>query len=220
MMFKKNSTPTYGLEKKNYISISLQTVPTLHATNKSVAKSKHKKKQKPKKKKRTSVDAVDEDIDVDSLFSNVWTKKVNTHVRKKPKLDAKRIAQIEKDIDIKSEISESGTKKLSSEGEKNKNEKALLSGEEVNEYLAKIHAIVYKHFFPPANTEGQEVKAVIELSPLGKMLDFRVLNYSVSEALNEEADRIKERLRGVLFPKNPQARSERIVIILKPENKE
>jgi protein TonB len=75
------------------------------------------------------------------------------------------------------------------------------SGSEVNEYLAKIQAIVYQHFNVPPNTQGQSAKAVIELDALGRMTDFRVLSYSSSEALNKEVDKIKERLKNVVFQK-------------------
>jgi len=46
------------------------------------------------------------------------------------------------------------------------------------------------------------------------MKDFRILRYSQSEALNAEADRIKERLKNVIFPKNPKNRSSRTKVVL------
>ena len=217
MLFVEKKLHTYGLTKKHYISVSLEAVPA------SSSRSFHKPEQQPKSekkvhKKRDTVDAVSEDLDVDSLFNNVWTKKVDISKTAKRKADAKRIAEIEKSIttpQLSSEQSEKNAQK-----QKNRNAKAASSAEEVNEYSAKIHAIVYDHFYPPPNSEGQEVKAVIELSPLGKMLDFRILNYSGSEALNEEADRIKERIKNIVFPKNPDNEGARIIIILKPEAKE
>ena len=86
------------------------------------------------------------------------------------------------------------------------------TGEEVDEYLAKIQALVYEHFVPPKNSEGNTVKVVIELSAIGKVLDFRILNYSSSRALNEECDRMKERLMSVVFPVNPKNSSASTII--------
>jgi len=66
----------------------------------------------------------------------------------------------------------------------------------------------------PPNSAGNSVKTVIELDPLGHMTDFRILNYSANEALNSEADKIKDRLKNVVFPKNPQNRSSRTIVVL------
>ena len=85
---------------------------------------------------------------------------------------------------------------------------------DVNEYLAKIQAIVYQYFHVPSNSQGNSVKTVIELNSLGKVIDFRVLTYSANESLNSEVDRIGERLKYVVFPKNPQNKSSRTIIIL------
>ncbi|MBL4730855.1 MAG: TonB C-terminal domain-containing protein [Sulfurimonas sp.] len=95
---------------------------------------------------------------------------------------------------------------------KDNENKKTSSGDEVNEYLAKIQAIVYKHFIPPANSEGNSVKVVIELSTYGKLLDFRIIQDSSNQALNLECAKIKDRLRGVLFPMNPEGKSSRTVV--------
>jgi len=72
-------------------------------------------------------------------------------------------------------------------------EKNTSSANEVNEYFAKIQALVYEYFEPPQNSQGYSVRAVIELSALGKFIDFRILDYSANIALNEECDKIKDR---------------------------
>ena len=64
------------------------------------------------------------------------------------------------------------------------------------------------------------MRAVIELSPLGKVLDFRILDYSASDALNKEADKIKSRIQNIIFPKNPDNETARVLVVLKPEAKE
>ena len=94
-----------------------------------------------------------------------------------------------------------------------KNAKAS-SGDEVNEYLAKINALVYQYFHPPENSQGHSVKALIEISAIGKVKDFRILNYSSNENLNIECEKIKSRLMSVVFPRNPQSKSSRTIVIL------
>ena len=80
--------------------------------------------------------------------------------------------------------------------------------------MAIIQALVYKHFFPPQNSQGYSVKAVIVLSAIGKVMDFRILNYSSNNNLNDECDKVKNRLMGVVFPINPQNKSGNYIIIL------
>jgi protein TonB len=88
------------------------------------------------------------------------------------------------------------------------------SANEVNEYFAKIQNIVYKYFYPPQNSQGNTVKAVIKLGALGKVLDFRILQYSSSIDLNNECDQIKQRLSSVVFPVNPKNRFGSYTILL------
>ena len=85
---------------------------------------------------------------------------------------------------------------------------------EVNEYLAKIQALVYEHFYPPQNSQGNSVEAIIELSPIGKVYDFRILRYSANSELNSECDNIKDRLMNIVFPENPDNSSGTYTITL------
>ena len=217
-LFQKKNSVTYGLEKKKYISVSLVTAPKQQNGAKKQVKKAHKKK---KTIQRKQVDAIQSDVDIDSLFNNVWTKKIHTKTKPKPKIDAKRIAEIQKSVAI-SDAMGMENKKGTAKGKKaqSKVREKTSSGEEVNEYLAKIHSRIYEHFFPPQNSEGNVVEAVIELSPLGKVVDFRILHYSSSEALNNEADEIKNRIKTVIFPKSPSHTTQRVVIKLIPEYKE
>jgi len=101
--------------------------------------------------------------------------------------------------DIAKKLKPTDTKNVNSLSEKierldlkesDKNTQQASTANEVNEYLAKIQAIVYQYFKVPPNSEGHSVKTVIELDPFGHMMDFRILNYSANEALNAEADNI------------------------------
>ena len=200
MMFSSSKIDTFALTKDNYISISLDMVPT---------PTKELKKEVfiPVEESQSIVES--KDVDVGDLFSDVWTKDIKI-TKQKIKQDNKRLELIRKKIKTKKENSVNQTSKTTSESEanivSNKNKKSS-SGDEVNEYLAKIQAIVYKHFHPPNNSQGHTVKAVIKLNAIGKVLDFRILTYSSNQALNQECDKIKSRLLGVLFPSNPQNQS-------------
>lgn len=160
-------------------------------------------------------DAPSENVDVNDLFSDVWTKKIVP--KKKKEIDSKRLMQIQNKIKkVKTNSVQSISEKVNNleNVESDKDAKTASTGSEVNEYLAKIQAIVYQYFNVPPNSEGNSVKAVIELNALGKVLDFRVLKYSSSSTLNDEVDKIKNRLKNVVFPVNPQNRSTRTVVIL------
>ena len=154
-------------------------------------------------------------IDVNNLFSDVWTKKIDTKHKKKQ--NSKRIQQIQKKISLTKENKvTSVSQKLNKleNSETNTEQKTISAANEVNEYLAKIQDIVYQHFNVPQNSEGNSVKTIIELDAFGKLLDFRILQYSANEALNEEADLIKARLKNVVFPLNPQHKNSKTIVIL------
>ena len=194
MMFNPSKVNTFALTKDNFISISLE-IPKVQT--KSV-------------KKVEKAGVIDENIDINNLFSDVWTKKI---VQKK-ELNSKRLSQIQKKIkttkknEVKSISEKVDNVKTNSE---NKNSS---TADQVNEYLARIQAIDYQYFHVPSNSQGNSVKTVIELNSLGKVIDFRVLTYSANESLNSEVDRIGERLKYVVFPKNPQNKSSITIIIL------
>ncbi len=179
-------------------------------------KTKSTKKHTQQKQIEQVSQEVSEDVDVNDLFNDVWTKKIT-----KPKAKAKnkrRIDAIKQKIKTTQENSvESLSKKIESlDTSKNNDENSVQSSaNEVNEYLAKIQAIVYKNFHVPANSQGYSVRAVIELNALGKMIDFRILNYSANDALNAQADMMKEKLRNIVFPINPDNKSSRTIVILK-----
>ena len=207
MLFQVKDIKTYGFKKKNYISVSIALSPT---------KTRVSKKKSFVKKIADTATSSSKNIDVNNLFSDVWTQKIN-HKVKKRKVNSKRISEIQKQIKLKrndkvKEIVKTVEKLEQKEEKENKN--ASSSANEVNEYLAKIQAIVYEHFHVPPNTEGNRVKTVIKLDPFGKMLDFRVLNYSASKALNSEANRIKERLKNVVFPINPSGKTSTTIVTL------
>ncbi len=208
VLFKPTLAKTFALKKDNYISISLE-IPKIQ--------SRDAKKVQKSTTLTTSTPVASKNVDINNLFNDVWTKKI-VHKKEKPKtFNNKRLLEIQKKIKkTQNKTVESLSEKVNNlESVKTNNEnKASSTAEQVNEYLAKIQAIVYQYFKVPANSEGSSVKTVIELNSLGKVLDFRILSYSDNEALNREADKIKERLFSVIFPKNPQKKSSRTIVIL------
>jgi protein TonB len=199
----------YALEKKDYISISVKiqeiheesakNVPIIMNSNPVVIPTKQ------------------EDVNLDNLFSDIWTKSISKK-KKEPKKNNKRRLQaiakkVEKTKEKKIEPILKKYKNIKNKSDKKKLSKSS-SAKEVNEYFAKIQAIVYKHFYPPQNSQGNTVKAVITLGALGKVLNFKILKYSSSIYLNEECDNIKQRLSSIVFPINPKNKSGNYIILL------
>lgn len=208
---------TYALKKDNYISVSID-MPKIKSSSskKSVEKPivEEPVKEQPVVEKQnieTQTTKVEKkEINIDNLFSDVWTKSIKKVEEKKPKTDNRIIDEIQKKIN-KSDTNtvKSISKKIQNiDPAKQENENAKEStAPEVNEYFAKIQALVYEHFTPPENSQGHSVIAVIELSSMGKVIDFRILTYSGNDALNVESDKIKDRLINILFPENPNKSS-------------
>lgn len=207
-------TDTFALKKDNFISVSIE-MPKIQT---SISKKNqddpiHKKDplEKPLEEERPPQEALNQkkEINIDNLFSNVWTKSIDKKQSetKDKQIDKRVIDEIQKKIGkTTSNRAESVIKKIQSIDTAQVNNENVKSSTatEVNEYLAKIQALVYDNFRPPSNSEGNSVEAVIELSATGKVIDFRILRYSDHSALNDECDKIKSRLISVLFPKNPE----------------
>ncbi|OHE10128.1 MAG: hypothetical protein A2513_08525 [Sulfurimonas sp. RIFOXYD12_FULL_33_39] len=207
---------SFALKKDNYISVSVDIPKTQSSTSKKNIEKpivEEPIKEEPiveKQNVQTQTTKVEKkEINIDNLFSDVWTKSIKAE-EKKPKTDNRIIEEIQKKIN-KSDTNtvKSISKKIQNiDAAKMENENAKEStAPEVNEYFAKIQALVYEHFTPPENSEGNSVVAVIELSAMGKVIDFRILTYSGNDALNIESDKIKSRIVNILFPENPNKSS-------------
>jgi protein TonB len=200
MLFNNTDIKSYAFEKKDFISVSIKTVD--------VVKPKTSKPISSAPKDITVPEQLNENVNIDELFSDVWTKDIKNQKQKKqePKIDSKRYNEIARKVKASKENKvESFSEKISkitNSKDSSENEQTS-SADEVNEYLAKIQATIYNHFNPPSNTQGKSAQVVIEFSAIGKMIDFRILRYSDSDSFNEEIRRVKERLKSVVFPKNP-----------------
>lgn len=210
MMFSPSHVTTYALQKDTFISISMDTP-------KEATKSEKKSVVTPVEEKHTASEA--KKVNIGDLFSDVPTKdiskkdKVIKPEENKRKQDMQRKEQTKTNDDVDALLEKINNMNAKKDTESNPTSTA----EEVNEYFAKIQALVYKHFNPPKNSEGNSVKAVIELSAIGQVIDFRILTYSSNKALNDECDKIKERLMGVLFPMNPEHKSGSTIINITSE---
>ena len=208
-MISSSHVDSYALKKDNFISISMDIQP------KNSSASKKSLQPTPVE---SVVSEIPQDVDVNDLFSDVWTKKIQKK-KVQPK-DSKRIIDIQKKIKTTEENSvESISQKVNDlDNAKTSDENSPAStANEVNEYLAKIQALVYRYFNVPPNSEGYSVMAFIELNSIGKVMDFRILTYSANDALNAEVDKIKKRLKSVVFPINPQNKSFGTKVILRSE---
>ncbi len=211
MLFSNSKIKSYALKKDNYISVSISM---------SNLKTKSIKKNITIPIIETQTPIEVKEVDIGNLFSDVWTKDIKKVKKEKKPVENKRIQEIQKRIKSSKNntVTPSSEKTQNNENADNSNESSLSStADEVNEYLAKIQALVYKYFYPPTNSQGHSVKAVIELSAIGKVLDFRILHNSANSDLNEECNKIKSRLETVLFPINPENKSGNYIIILTSE---
>jgi len=202
MLANSEKVKIFALEKDNYISVSVDM---------SIKKAKKTIRNLPKAIiQENTVETKQEDLNIDSLFSDVWTQKIKPSNQTPKKINNRRLQEISKKTKIAKDNNVESVEDLFKNirtKEKSDETSSESKAFEVNEYLAKIQALVYKYFYPPASSEGNTVKAVITLSAIGKVQDFRILNYSLNEALNSECDKIKTRLLNVVFPKNPDNKS-------------
>lgn len=220
VLIVENDVKQFALKKEDYIAVSL-TLPTQKPSkNRSKPDTKPTPKLTEPKPESSAKPVAPAETDISSLFSDVWTQKVDTKQKKtEKKIDTKRLAAIEKRIKT---TKKSETVQASEKLEKLELVKPAIklvgsassSAAEVNEYFAKIQAFVYEHFFPPAGSEGSSAKVRIWLDASGKLNDYRVIAYSGHAMFNSEVDRLKQRLEGVDFPGNPESRSIAIDIIL------
>jgi len=230
VILHKNEIKTFAMQKDNYISVSLNTDVVIPTKN----DAKPDPEPTPKEENVPEPVAADEEIettpksvntDVSSLFDDVWTQNADTKVvKKEAKPDAKRLAAIEKRIETKeSKHSNRASEKIKTlELVKPSIEVAGASAStapEVNEYLAKIHALVKSKFFPPASSEGESAKVRVDLDAAGHITGYRVLVPSGSNIFNEEVDRLYSRLKRVDFPVNPDGKSISLDIILTVEER-
>ena len=134
----------YALNKDNYISISLE-IPKIKSNQR-----KNDKKATAASPVVKKVAPVEENVDVNDLFSDVWTKKI---IKDAPKqINKRRMAAIEKKIETtKENVVDDAIASNDQNSSLNENQNSVSTANEVNEYLAKIQALVYESFHVPFN---------------------------------------------------------------------
>ncbi|MGE0738148.1 MAG: TonB C-terminal domain-containing protein [Sulfurimonas sp.] len=211
-----NDVKSYALQKDDQISISVN-MANIQVDNvkKSIEKPVEKEVEKPVVKEVPKEEAIvqtqKKEINIDNLFSQVTTKDIKKDDKKVEKEVDKRVAQELSKKSTKAQENQveslaSKMEKINSQVKSDKATKAS-TGSDVNEYRATIQALIYENFFPPENSQQKVALAVIELDAFGKMIDFRILTYSNDSLFDSECDKIKNRLKTVLFPKNPDNKS-------------
>lgn len=216
----KKSEP-FAMTKSDVISVSLEetasapsepthaSAPIQQPTADTPAVSKPIEKTPPSSK------APKEDVpEIDDLFATVKVSKA----KKKPVDNTKQLTELnalEETVlnskrdsklfeKVKSlELAKSGVKLV-----------ATSSGPVVNEYNAKIQAIIYTNFHPASGTEGFAARVRVTISPEGKLLAYKVISYSANAVFNAEVDWLKERLRKVALPTHPHGSEAVFEIIL------
>ena len=212
----------YALQKQKYIAVSItltQNIPTQqNAKPHPIPEPKPLTKIEPEK----ISEPVQKIPDISSLFSSVSTKKITYKKKPKPKkhvINERRIAQMQKRIKmVDKKHSEDAKKRLKTLKLTKPSVKEVgakrSGGAEVNQYFAKIQALVYQDFYPPVNSEGTSAKVRIWIDANGRLSDYRVLAYSANSLFNSEVDQLKARLKSVFFPKHPQDKPSVLDIIL------
>lgn len=236
---------SYGLKKDNYISISFEIFtpkknPSLMPEEKfdekkiekiiekiepradsQVEPQKHQAINKNENIKKTEKI---QNIQIDSLFGAVEDKNIKPSqqaIKQKDEIVDKRLLdELEKKI---SKVTENRVDLISKKIEMIQNSKASnpssksSTAKEIDEYVTKVQMLVYENFKPPKNSANSYAKAVIELDSMGRLVGFKIVNYSNNDALNLEVDKIKNRLANVVFPKNPDRISAKFMINLIPK---
>lgn len=88
------------------------------------------------------------------------------------------------------------------------------SGPLVNEYHAKIQALVYTYFRPPSGTAGEAARIRMKISAAGKLISYKVMSYSGNGSFNGEVDWLKDRLNSTRFPEHPDGKDAVLECIL------
>ncbi len=193
LLFSKEVIPkTFALKKANFISVSLSSIDLKKSSYTPQVEVKS-----PKVKKKN--------VDINNLFNDVWTPKIKKTEQKNIQKNSRRLLEIQKKIKTKN----SNTVKARDKAKKNNS-----TADEVNEYNAKIQAIIHQYFSVPPNSQGYRAKSVITISAIGKVIDFRILTHSGHEEFDNEVDKIKSRIIDVIFPLSPEKITTRTIILL------
>ncbi len=227
MVIINESPKSFALKKDNYIKISVDLTENkpLKKQKKQVKKKQENilvEKSKPKLKEKPLATPAD----FSSLFSNVKAQKIvyKKQTPKKQKIDTAQMKQIQKRIKTSTKKRDSIASKAIesleiSKSSDNDTTKSASTASEINELAAKITEIIYSRFLVDTSMLGNIVTIRISIDSSGKLTRYRIMQTSASEALNEEAMRLKERLLHVTFPITKDYKPYSLKFNLIPEDK-
>jgi membrane protein involved in colicin uptake len=199
----------YSMNKSTVISVSLSSEPikeTVQSVESSpsdepVEEKPAKEVAEPKPSKIPPLESKPQEVS--DLFADVKIPVASKQTKNKPR-DTKELDELVKKVTsskrqadvfdkVKSlDLAKAGVKVT-----------AASSGPNVDVYNATIQGVVYSNFHPQAGTQGFSAKIRIRLGSDGTLLAYKVLNYSGNSLFNSEVDLLKERLKQVPLPKNP-----------------
>ncbi len=221
IVLQQEKLKQFALKKDNYISVSINMEALNKKTYKKEKKKEIKKKPQPKKEIKQEEPkpvAIEKPKPqkvipkVSDLFSTVKTEKIVPKKEKKPEIDKKLLSKLSKQTERK-EVTDANAATSMMKKIEITSESASTSPD-VNEYLAKIQAIIYEQFYPPMNSAGESAVISIRLDRFGKLVSYKVLRYSGNDLFNSEVDRLESRLKRLTFAKHPEGKTESIKIIL------
>ncbi|MFY9142382.1 TonB C-terminal domain-containing protein [Sulfuricurvum sp.] len=206
----------FALSKSEFISVSIEI-----NDKKSTEKSEPEPQVSPSKP--ISEPAIEEPPvqsepvpEISDLFSQVKPEKI----LKKPREDTKRSEQLntlEKEL-----LANKNTPRFTDKVNKVDLVKPSIkmipqggsTGPLVNEYHAKIQALVYTYFRPPAGSAGEVARVRMNISASGKLIGYKVISYSGNGPFNNEVDWLKDRLNSIRFPEHPDGKDTVLDFIL------
>ncbi len=225
LLLSAEKAKSFAMIKDNYVSVSI-SMQTLQRARSDAKKPKPTPKSKPKESvAETPTPSPAKAPDIASLFSDVKTQKIVHKKKTTPqKIDNQRLSAIEKRLKTVSKKENSAaTQKIKElriiRPDENDGGASSSTASEVNEYLARIQAFVYSHFYPPPSTEGSIARVYLSINAAGMMTDFRILKGSGNTLFDSEVEQLEKRLRALSFPKHPKSKPQNMEIYLIAEEK-
>lgn len=223
MLAVNDTIKSYALKKDNYIKVSIDL--TQDNPVKKQKKKLQKKQESIIKKESSKEKPAAKPADFSSLFSNVAAQKIvyKKSTPKKQKIDTAQIQQIQKRIQTSKKRQSTASEAISSlEISKSSDKihsKSVSTAAQINEIAAKITEIIYSRFIVDTTMLGNIVTIRIAVDGTGKLVSYRILKTSSSEALNNEAIALESRLLHVSFPVTKDFKPYSVNVNLIPEDK-
>lgn len=205
----------FAMVKSNVInvSIAISETSTIEKSDPELATTPVEPEATHKQNDSVETEPVPE---ISDLFSQVKTEKLS----KKPQDDSKRrddLNALEKELSEKKEtprFSDKVNKLTLAKPSVKVIPQGGSTGPLVNEYHAKIQGLVYTYFRPPSGSAGEVARVRMSISASGKLIGYRIINYSGNSSFNNEVDWLKERLSSIRFPEHPDGKDAVLEFIL------